>query len=225
MAAQLTSWTQRFLGNEKQRALYAKYFLIAFGFSIIITGLFFGYRWYVVYREREAQAVLADYIHKSQTNSNASLAAMETLFQEGAQKQSGSYLEPYFLVFQANTLIKEGKLDDAIGIMEKAITHMSKDNALLSLFEVKRALMQMDSTVSATQETGLQKLTAFAQDVKNPYADMASFFLGNYYWSVNNLEEAKNVWQTLIEVQRKEQMGAPSPWAQLAQFKLQQITA
>ena len=225
MAAQLTSWYQRILGNEKQRAMYAKYVSIAFGSSIIIMGLFFGYRWYVVYREREAQAVLAEYIHKAQTNSNASLAAMESLFQEGAQKQSGSSLEPYFLVFQANTLIKEGKLDDAIGIMEKAITHMSKSNALLPLFEVKHALMQMDSTVSASQQIGLQKLTELARDVKNPYADMASFFLGNYYWSVNNLEEAKKVWQELIEVQRKEQMGAPSPWAQLAQIKLQQITA
>jgi predicted negative regulator of RcsB-dependent stress response len=225
MATQLTSWYQRVLGNQKQRAVYAQYALIAFGASVIITGLFFGYRWYVVYREREAQAVLADYIYKAQTTPNASLAAMEQLFQEGAQKESSSHLEPYFLVFQANTLVKEGKLDEAIGIMEKAISHMSKDNVLLSLFEVKRALMQMDSTIAETQQAGLTKLTELAHNTANQYADMALYFLGHYYWSVNNLEEAKKIWQELIELQSKEQMGAPSPWVQLAHMKLQQITA
>lgn len=225
MATQLTSWYHRVLGNQKQRAMYAQYASIAFGASVIITGLFFGYRWYVVYREREAQAVLADYIHKAQTTPNASLAAIEQLFQEGAQRESSSHLEPYFLVFQANAMVKEGKLDEAIGVMEKAITHMSKDNILLPLFEGKRALMQMDSAVAETQQAGLQKLTELAHNTANPYADMALYFLGHYYWSVNNLEEAKKVWQELIEAQMKEQMGAPSPWAQLAHMKLQQITA
>ncbi len=224
MAVQLIPWYKKVLGNEKQRILYTKYASVAFGVAIIITALFFGYRWYVVYREREAQAVLADYMHKAQADSDASLATMETLFQEGAQKQSGSYLEPYFLVSQANILIKENKLEDAIGVMEKAIARMSKDNVLLPLFEVKRALMQLDSTVLETKQAGLQKLIELAHDIKNPYADMALYFLGHYYWSVDNLEEATKVWQELIEITRKEQV-APSPWAQFAHIKLQQITA
>jgi len=225
MAVQLIPWYQRVLGNEKQRAVYTKYASMTLGAATIVVGLFFGYRWYVVYREREAQAVLADYIHKAQVDSDTSLAAMEALFQEGAQKQSGSYLEPYFLVFQANTLIKEGKLDDAVSIMEKAIARMSKDNVLLPLFEIKRALMQLDSSIEANNQAGSQKLKELAYDVKNRYADMALFFLGHHYWSVDNLEEAKKVWQELIEMQRKEQIVSSSPWAQLAQIKLQQITA
>lgn len=225
MAVQMIPWYQKVLGTEKQRVVYAKYGAIALGVAFILTGLFFGHRWYVVYREREAQAVLADYMHKAQVDSDASLAAIEMLFQEGAQKQSGSYLEPYFLVFQANTMIKEGKLDDAIGIMEKAIATMSKNNLLLPLFEVKRALMQLDSKVEATKDAGFQKLTELAHNVNNPYADMASFFLGNYYWSEDKLDEATKVWQELIEAQRKQEIVASSPWAQLAQSKLQQITA
>jgi predicted negative regulator of RcsB-dependent stress response len=225
MAVQMVPWYQKVLGSAKQRALYTKYASIACGVALVATGLFYGYRWYVVYREREAQAVLSDYIHKAQSGSEASLAAIETLFQEGAQKQSGSYLEPYFLVFQANALIKEGKLDDAIAVMEKAIADMSKNNLLLPLFETKRALMQLDSGVEATKQAGFQKLTELAHNVNNPYADMALFFLGNYYWSADKLDDAKQVWQELIEAQRKQEIVASSPWAQLAHSKLQQITA
>jgi tetratricopeptide (TPR) repeat protein len=217
-------WYQRILGNEKQRMLYTKYATFALCGALVLTGLFFARKWYVVYREREAQAVLAEYIHKSH-DSNASLAAVEMLFQQGAQEQNGSYLEPYFSLFQANAMIKEGKLDDAIGVMTNAIARMASDNLLLPLFEIKQALMQLDSALEATQEVGLKKLTELAQRVNNQYADMASFFLGNYYWSMNKLDEAKTVWQGLIEAQRKEQMVASSPWAQLAQMKLQQITA
>lgn len=223
MAVDLVVWYKKVLGNEKQRMVYAKYTSIVLGAAVAVTGLFFGYRWYVVYREREAQAVLAEYIHKASTQSNGSLAAIEALFQEGAQKQSGSYLEPYFLVFQTNALIQDGKLDDAIGIMEKALARMSQDNILLPLFEAKHALMQLDSAAHA--QAGLQKLTELAHNAKNPYADMALYSLGNYYWSADKLDDAKKVWQELIEMQSKEHMVAFSPWAQLAQSKLEQITA
>jgi predicted negative regulator of RcsB-dependent stress response len=225
MATHTTSWYRKILGNEKQREMYVKYASIGVGITIIATALFFGHRWYVMHREREAQALLAEYIHKTQTDSSLSLPDAAALFQEGAQKQSGSYLAPYFLVFQANALVKEGKIDEAIEIIEKALAGMSQDNPLVPLFEVKRALMQLDSTQAPIKEAGLKRLTELARDTNNTYADMALFYLGNYYWSINDLNQAKMVWEDLINIQLKEQLVSPSPWAQLAQIKLQQITA
>ena len=59
---------------------------------------------------------------------------------------------------------------------------------------------------------------ALAQDKNNKNRDMAQFYLGLYYFSADNLADAKKVWLELVE--QSTDTKNSSPWAQEAEQKL-----
>lgn len=218
-------WYNRMMGRKPQRSPYLKYVFIGSGIVLVSGILFFMYRWYVSYRERAAQRVFAQYVteYRRAYQQGTGWGAVQDLFQLGADQQSGSYLHPYFLAFQADALLKEGKKDEALAVLDKVVASLRSNDPVAPLFKMKHALLQIDMPDAAVQQVGLQSLINLAHDETNKFRDAAQFFLGDYYWAQDNMSEAQNVWSALVQSQHDIDMVAVSPWARQAQQKLAQI--
>src|SRR5438093_4527265 len=97
----------------------------------------------------------------------------------------------------------------------------SEKSSLFFLFKLKYAQVRID--IPQYKQSGLQELTELARNEKNPYRDAALFYLGNYYWVHDQMQEAKKVWQELVDSQWQQQVS-PSPWIAQVQSKLKQIS-
>jgi hypothetical protein len=121
-------------------------------------------------------------------------------------------------------MLKSGDINGALGVMDDVVVAMPSTDPVRPLFALKRALIRLDSSDTALQEQGLHELTALAQDAANICSDAAQFYLGQYYWSIDQLDKAQTVWQQLV-AQRRVEPGMSSPWAELASAKLTQPIA
>lgn len=90
---------------------------------------------------------------------------------------------------------------------------------MISLYKMEQALIQMDNEDEAIKTTGLNTLVDLAQDMNNAYRDSAQFYLGRYYWAMDDVDAARKIWQQLVDEQRDEKL-APSPWVHYVQDKL-----
>lgn len=205
---------------------YGKYITIALLILLASSATYFGYGWYVSYREQYAQKILSDYLTDyyvaAQNNTPEGWAQTGVLFKMGAQQNSSSYLAPYFDAFYAETLIKQGKKEDAIAAMHDVIQKMPSSSPFLNLFKLKYALMRMDAADEATVQAGLNDLVSIGRDKNNMQRDAALFYLGQYYMSIDRVEDARLAWQELAESYRQDHI-ARSPWASLVEEKLQQL--
>jgi hypothetical protein len=206
------------------------------GLSIVILiGIagYVAYHHYMIKRERQAYARFTDSLeillqgeaakqnpeHKKYQQGLYEEA--ELAFQAGFDQHSDSNLAPYFRAMQASALVKQGKFDDAFHQLERAVDKIPTRSPLRALFTTQIALMKIDNT--AMHEVGLQELRTLATDSSNHYQDLARYYLGQYYWSQGNLDEAKSEWLALIQEQ-KQYGDAASPWAQLAGTRISQIS-
>ena len=192
-----------------------------------ILGLsFLTYRWYVTYREQAAQKVFAEYMiaynQAMQSGSEQDWARAEVLLKLGYDRHARSYIAPYFLAFQAQALIQQGKKQEALAAMNAMVAAASAKSPVFNLFKTKRALMMLDAEDESMQQQGLEELMQLGREAKNIYNDMALFYLGRYYWALDKIDEARTIWQELVDGQWHEQL-APSPWVQEAKQKLNQI--
>ncbi len=106
--------------------------------------------------------------------------------------------------------------------MQQAIKALPPQAAIQPLFVAKQALLLLDHHDEAMQKEGLQQLISLARDKKNPYYDVALFYLGRYYWTHNNVQDAQKVWQELVDNSVMEK-AYPSPWVKEAKNALKQI--
>lgn len=220
-----SSWYEAIIGKETKKTNYIKYILIALSIAAVATSSFFAYRWYVMYRERSAYKALTQYLddyRRTRSEQDADWSPIEDLFKLGYEQHSSSHLAPFFLAFEADALIQQNKKIEAVKIFDEMISKSSAQDPLLPLFKTKRALVQLDIEDSAAKEAGLQELISLGNDTKNIFNDVALYYLGEYYFVQDKLTEAKQTWQQLVNQQKHEQVMI-SPWAQLAQRKLDQI--
>ncbi len=219
---------QKLVDRKFKKASYVTPILAAIGILIVGAGIYFGYRWYAVSREQQAQKVFSEYIqdyglaHKA--NNPAEWQRVEALFAYGHNAYRSTNIAPYFLAMQADVQLKQGKHDEALATLHTLIADLPSSSPMAPLFKTKHALIALDNKDEAIRNTGLQELVAVARDTQYGYNDMALFYLGRYYWSQNNIDEAKKIWQELVDMRVSDQTAAPSPWVQEAQQKLKQLT-
>ena len=213
-------------GEKVKQFKYLKHIFICLGIVLSCVATFMLYRFYVMYRERASQKVFSEYVELFQKEhaEDGEWQKITAQFQHGYDQHSGSYLAPYYLSFQADGLLKQGKKNEAIGVMDEMIQHMPVSSPILSLFKTKRALIKLDSDDEAIQQEAVQELEVLAKDSDNQFQDLAQFYLGRYYWSNDQIVEAKQVWQQLVDEQRKQRL-APSPWAEEVKNVVETIIA
>lgn len=212
MIPQMTQelWTQK-------RVNTAAIILVCLGLA---GAVWYGYTWYRRSKEQKAYKDLAESIDgytkvRHSGGKAEKWADVERGFQTGAQRNSSSKLHPYFLAFQADALIEQGKLNEALALMNKAVNALSRTNPLYFLYALKRALMSIDSSDEATKKEGRQELASLAKDPANPMQDMARYYAGLESLGHGDKTEAQNFFKEIADQQ--------SSWYLLAQDKLREL--
>ncbi len=201
--------------NSKQIAM-------ALAFIVLLVGLFFAHKLWVINRERSAQydfaALMTEFENVSREKDPQWSALLEK-FETQYQKHANSSLLPYYLGYKVQILLAEDKKDEALSTLDKMITHLS-GSPIIAMYEMERALIQLDVDDVKLHEVGLDALKTLANDKSNMYRDSAQYYLGRYYWAHNQIADAREVWQQLVDEQRDEKMS-PSPWVDQVQKQLE----
>ena len=122
---------------------------------------------------------------------------VESLFRKGYEDNKSSGLAPIFLAYQSEALLNMGKNLEAISVLKKAVNLVSSEE-VKSYYQVKLALMQIDSDDKNMQNDGLSILKELAVNDKCVANDRALYHLGNYFWNSKKFDEAKNYWNQLV---------------------------
>ena len=158
---------------------------------------------------------------KEFSNEQEKWEKVESIFREEYNNFKNSNIAPFFLAYQAEALIKLGKLKDAVEALEIAIPKITDNNAK-SFYKVKLALIQISTKEEMLIQTGLGALKSMASEENNPTHDLVLYYLGEYYWHQKNFKESKNYWNQLI-LKYDQDSKHPSPWSLEAKKKLKLI--
>ena len=223
--ARITGWYDRVSGAAHERKMrYLRYGSAVLLGLLLLIGLITARRFFVSYREQNAQKALSMSLSESFNAQRAiqpDWGMIAANAAHAADDNSSTDLKPYFLALQADALIKAGNHTQALEVMDAMLAGMSSGDPFMPLFALKRALMSLDAADQALQDQGLIALQKIASDTSNMHRDAAQFYLGQYYWTRDQLDKAQEVWQELV-AQRRDEPGMRSPWADLASSKLTQ---
>src|SRR5437667_2464497 len=125
---------------------YARTLIIIGCMIISLAVLFFAYRFWVVHRERSSQLTFGSLLNeynKMATEKEPRWNELADKFEAGYNRHSGSYLAPHYINFQAHILLLEGKKEEALVLLDKAIAQYPK-NPLITMYKTKRALVKLD---------------------------------------------------------------------------------
>jgi predicted Zn-dependent protease len=131
---------------------------------------------------------------------------------------ASSPLLPYYLGYKVQILLEQDKKDEALATLDRMISSMT-GSPMIALYQMEQALIQLDSVDSEINNVGLESLKSLAQDTDNMFRDSAQYYLGRYYWANNQIDNARAVWQQLVDEQRDQKL-APSPWVNQVQEHL-----
>jgi len=191
------------------------YFMIALSIVVFVLSCVFGYWFWTKHKDKIAQrdfGTLTLEFHKVSQEKSPSWDALFEKFQNGFNKHAHSSMAPYYLAYQARILLEQNKLEDALLVLNE-LTSRYSSFPLINAFKMEKALVGLNVNDEKIVQESLADLRLLAYDVNNQFKDTALFYLGRYYWFVNQLEEARQAWQTLLDEQRDEKI-APSPWTE-----------
>ena len=199
----------------------SKLLSIVFFCAMAFAASSFAYKLWSAKRERAAQydfsALMTEYETMSQ-DKNPEWDTLLAKFEKNYEKHSGSSLLPNYLSYKVRILLHQGKNEEALATLDTIIAAVP-GSVMLSLYEMEKALIQLDSADESVKSTGLSALTNLAHDTHNKNRDSAQFYLGRYYWAKNDTDAARAIWQQLVDEQHDEKL-APSPWVHYVQDKL-----
>lgn len=198
-----------------------KNILRAVMFVAFLIVLFFARKLWIVNKEQSAQYDFAALMTEFDTVSREKDPQWSSLlekFETQYKKHSSSSLLPYYLGYKVQILLAQDKKEEALVTLDNMIAGMP-GSSLIALYEMERALIQLDVDDAKLNEVGLEMLKVLAQDKGNMHRDSAQYYLGRYYWANNQVADARAIWQQLVDEQRDEKM-APSPWVDQVQQQL-----
>ena len=208
--------------------LYEQYLnYIAAGVVLIGVGVggAYAYRLYNISANKQAQSAFAFCVQEFERALQEPMVwpEVELAAKTGYYQHSSSSLGAYFLGLQADALIQQNKLSEALAVIKESLRVLPKNSPLYYQYQNKYALMQLDSDDDATRSSGLQSLEALVANKANFCRDESLYYLGLYHWNNNNKESALNQWQTLRDTYGTEDIFG-SPWVALAEAKIESNT-
>lgn len=219
--------------------------LAILGLTVLIAASGFGYSYYKSRRESRAYRALVSAIEyfdapikkadedindvsflgrKEFNSEKEKWEKVETLFDKEYNAHSSSGISQIFLVYRSHALLKLNRANDAVEVMQKAIS-VGNNADINDFLKVRLALILLDTKDEASAKKGLSVLTEMAHDGASSSNDLALYQLGEYYWHENNFDEAKNYWNQLLLKFGKREGDAVSPWVDAAKEKLRLIDA
>lgn len=208
--------------NEQPFKQYILYGLIILGAG----GAFFALNWYFGKQADKAQRMYseaADQYHKAIAGYTTAWEDLEFIAQAGYDRYKNSLFGPYLLNFKAEAQLSQKKDEQALETVEKMVNTLDRSSVLYPFYKTKLALMKLDSADPATQDKGLKELEVLAYDKRNGNYDQALYYLGLYYWIEDNKEKAVSTWRHLVQELGAYENEKASPWATLAEDKLNEL--
>ena len=230
MQAVVNQWLQELKGRD-----YTTWALTIAMAGLILFGGFKGYSWYVQNRERNAQLAMseafAEYDHavyqlveggQSQEVIQQKLEDAHLGFDQVVNSHKNSNLVASAHAFEADIYWYEGKKEQALDSMEKALESLKKKSPLTYVLRTKYALLKMETE---RLEEGLADLQKLATDEKNPNADTAAFYLGYYHWCNKDESKAREAWDILKKFDGTNSIKrGRSPWLAVAEMKMSLVS-
>jgi len=195
---------------------YVQMIMLAILLAVVSGGMYVGYTFYNSYRNQQAQQELSVCIEeylRAVSGAGELWPTVEMNCQLGYEHNSSSDLAPYFVSLQVQALLHQNKQEDVPALLDTMMRKLSSSSPLYHLYKTQKALIELDLGT----ENGLVSLQALAEDQKNTNRDIALYYLGLYYWSHDQVEQAQKPWKELVE------QFAASPWSQSVAIKLQQV--
>jgi tetratricopeptide (TPR) repeat protein len=189
--------------------------------AVLLLGLsWVGYRYYRSTVERAAYKELAESIDEytkvtAYATDETKLVDVERAFAAGAEQHRSSVLYPFFVVFQADVLIRQGKLAEGASLLDKAVGAMDRQHPLYYLYALKAALVKIDTKDAALEKKGRDELTSLSSNVANPLQDMALYYKALDADTRGEQDVARSIFKEIIAHNKKD-----SYWYQLADAKL-----
>jgi len=143
---------------------------------------------------------------------------VEGAFSLGYEQNSRSQIAPFFKLFEADAVLEQGRKKEALAMIESGIGEIPKDNPLISLYQVKVALIYLDSEDKIVKNKGVEQLEKLAEDACAAQA-LALYYLGSYYWQEGQTEKAQNLW-TKLPAEQEGEFSAPAPLRALVANKI-----
>lgn len=188
------------LKDPQKYMLYMRYGMFALVFIVLGVCAFIGRGWYVASRERAAEKDLSAYVaqyHNALYAPEAQWGQVAALFEVGYQQHANSSLAPYFLAYQADALLQEGNVDQALVIMRDVLQKLPEESPFYQLFQMKYNLIIIDQVEHPEHQEALASLHEIGRDKTNNFFEAALFYLGRYHFIHHNIQEAKEIWQEL----------------------------
>lgn len=211
------------LRDPQKYNLYLRYALYGLIFALLLGGMFLGRNWYIASRERAAEKDLSAYItqyYNAMAAEQPQWDQVASLFEVGYSQHTSSYLAPYFLMYQADALLQQGSLEDALKVMNIALQISSESSPFYQLIRTKYYLTILDVPEHPERDLALTTLYEIGSDKTNSFFEIALFYLARYHFVHHNLQEARTLWQELCATAVDEN---PSPFVQEAEEYLQLV--
>jgi len=188
--------------------------------GLMSGGMYFGYSVYRLHKNKEAQKILSVCLEEYMRAMNGAVELWPTVemnCQLGYDQHKGSSLAPYFLAVKIKALVYQGKHDEVQKLTDVMMRDFSPSSPLYHIYQIQEALIQIDSDDVSVMQKGLDTLKRLSEDKKSDNRDLALYYLGLYHWSHNQVADAQDLWQELVD------QFATSPWAHQVSIKLKQI--
>jgi len=231
LTQQLNLWWQAVIAHT-----YARYIVIGV-IAVLVSGLgFYGYRYTASSGEQRAHQLFAESYDlyeqalgqeysKEKKRDKALWQEVELAFKTAYSQYPNSYLAPFFLGFQAEALMYQGALSEAIKILDLMLALLKSNSPFYGVYAIKRALMKFDMPDEQMKISGLQELTKVAQDTNSLAQDEALYYVGEYYWSHGDIAQAQDAWRRLRAMSKQGKNHVPSPWFALVGNRLNETAA
>lgn len=220
---------QQWLHLKKDKYSMALFFIVLVGG--LGMGIVKGKAWYVARKESAAQVTFADAYEEYRQALQALLQKDDAGKVEAAIKDALLNLESveelhgssvysmYTHALKADLCAQEKKYDQALVLLEKALTKMGTSSPVYYMYKTKQALILCDA---GQADKGVALLEELAQDTQNKQADTAAFYLGSYYWSEKQYDKAKAAWKMFEAPLHQKEPQKNSPWSYIVATKLAQ---
>ncbi len=190
---------------------------LIFVVAAMLTLGWVGYSWHRKGVEQVAYKELAESIdaYARVMGDDTELLDSERAFAAGAEQHRSSVLYPFFLSFQADTVIRQGNLAQGAQLLEKAVNAMNQQHPLYYLYALKAALVKIDTKDAELEKQGRQEIDRLGSNNANPLKDMALYYKALDADTRDEHNLARSTYKEIIAHGKKD-----SYWYQLADIKL-----
>ena len=215
----LSEWYNQNIKHKRSM----RYMVIGVAIVVFLAADVMGYLWYTRHRDERAQLALSRCI---ELVDRAIRENVPHLWEQAGRELSEEYtryahrsaLAPYFLLYNADVALHEGKSEQALAFTEQAVKELSKTAPLYDVYRVKLALMKIDAKDEKVRVQGKAELHAVASDPKSSQQDRALYYEGLIAFDSGDRAAAQVLWKDLLSRADK-----GSVWAEMAQAKLEYL--